>query len=125
MEQRQCYLEASSDFDIHRFSGGGNYIDRRRDDYHCRTRCVGRPITGTRIGRGYLEGDPSFTRTYKVPLIGIEVSNRRSELKSGVRLAGIEIYQVLPDSLRAAAGLPCRRAAVQVALVVVYSGREP
>jgi hypothetical protein len=27
----------------------------------------------------YLEGDPSFTGTYKVPLIGIEVSNGRSE----------------------------------------------
>ena len=60
--------------------------------------CVGRPITGTRIGRGVSEDDPSFTGTYKVPLIGIEVSNGRSELKSGVRLAGIEIYQVFPDS---------------------------
>ena len=51
-----------------------------------------------RIGRGVSEDDPSFTGTYKVPLIGIEVSNGRSELKSGVRLAGIEIYQVFPDS---------------------------
>jgi hypothetical protein len=45
----------------------------------------------------YLEDDPSFTGTYKVPLIGMEVSNGRSELKSEVRLAGIEIYQVLPE----------------------------
>jgi len=84
-----------------------------------RMQCVGRPITGTRIGRGLSEDDPSFTGTYKVPLIGIGVSNGRSELKSGVRLAGIEIYQVLPDSPKAAAGLQGRRAAIQVALVAL------
>jgi S1-C subfamily serine protease len=43
-------------------------------------------------------------------------------LKSGVRLAAIEIYQVLPDSPRAAAGLQGRRAAVQVALVALTVG---
>jgi hypothetical protein len=43
-------------------------------------------------------------------------------LKSGVRLGAIEIYQVLPDSPRAAAGLQGRRAAVQVALVALTVG---
>ena len=40
----------------------------------------------------YLKDDDSFTRTYQVPFIGIQVGNGRSELKSGARLAGIEIY---------------------------------
>jgi S1-C subfamily serine protease len=70
----------------------------------------------------YLQDDPDFADTHKVPLIGIEVSNGRSELKSGVRPAGIEIHKVLPDGPGAAAGLQGRRAAVQVALVALTVG---
>jgi S1-C subfamily serine protease len=70
----------------------------------------------------YLQDDPDFADMYKVPLIGIEVSNGRSELKSGVRPAGIEIHKVLPDGPAAASGLQGRRAAVQVALVALTVG---
>jgi S1-C subfamily serine protease len=70
----------------------------------------------------YLQDDPDFADTHKVPLIGIEVSNGRGELKSGVRPAGIEIHKVLLDGPGAAAGLHGRRAAVQVALVALTVG---
>jgi S1-C subfamily serine protease len=69
----------------------------------------------------YLQDDPDSTGTYKVPVIGIEISNGRSELEN-VRFAGIEIYQVVPDSPGAAAGLQGRRAAVQVAQVALTVG---
>jgi hypothetical protein len=74
-----AYLEASSDFDIHRFSDLGTILTG------------GATITTAGLSASdgqsqelgsvedYLEGDPSFTGTYKVPLIGIEVSNGRSE----------------------------------------------
>jgi S1-C subfamily serine protease len=70
----------------------------------------------------YLQDNPDFADTHKVPLIGIEVSNGRGELKSGVRPAGIEIHKVLPDGPGATAGLQGRRAAAQVALVALTVG---
>jgi S1-C subfamily serine protease len=114
-------LEASSDFDIHRFSDSGNYIHRRRDAYPAGSSASDGQSQELGSVEDYLEDDPSFAGTYKVPLIGIEVSNGRSELKSGVQLAGIEIHQI-PDSPGAAAGLQGRQAAVQIALVALTWG---
>jgi hypothetical protein len=116
------YRETSSDYDNHRFFERGNGIDRWRDDTAVEMSASYAESQELGSVNDYLQDDPDFADTHKVPLIGIEVSNGRSELKSGVRHAGIEIHKVLPDGPGAAAGLQGRRAAVQVALVALTVG---
>src|SRR6266404_65512 len=86
--------------------------DHAVTDFACQLQRF-RPAGGDIYWHLVLQVDPSASR------IGIEVSNGRSELKSGVRLAGIEIYQVLRDSPGQAVGLQGRRAAVALVALTV------